>query len=75
VSDELPTPIIDLLPGTYKAPLGITNAYCGYIVPGPDFNTWVNVTTEQGDHYEETNSCTGSFGDLVLGAFTELAAQ
>ena len=72
-SDELPTPIVDLLPGTYKAPLGITNAYCGYIVPGPDFNTFVNVTTDDGDHYEETNSCTSSFGDLVLGAFHELA--
>ncbi len=73
VSADKPTPIIDLLPGTYKFPLGITNAYCGYIVPGPDFNTWVDVTTEQGDHYEETNSCTASFGDLVLGAFVELA--
>ena len=73
VSATLPTPIVDLLPGTYKAPLGITNAYCGYIVPGPDFNTFVNVSTDNGDHYEETNSCTASFGDLVLNAFTELS--
>lgn len=74
LSDTAPTPIADLLPGTYKFPLGITNAYCGYIVPGPDFNTWVDVTKEQADHYEETNSCSGSFGDLVLGAFSELSA-
>ncbi len=73
VSDTLPTPIIDLLPGTYRFPLGITNAYCGYIVPEPDFNTWVDVTKEQADHYEETNSCSVSFGELVLGVFTELA--
>ncbi len=73
ISDTLPTPIIDLLPGTYRAPLGITNAYCGYIVPGPDFNTYVNVTNEQGDHYEETNSCSGGFADQVLGAFSSLA--
>lgn len=73
ISDDHPTPIVDLLPGTYKAPLGITNAYCGYIVPGPDFNTYVTVTTDNGDHYEETNSCSGSFGDLVLGAFSALA--
>jgi hypothetical protein len=73
LSDTLPTPIVDLLPGTYKVPLGITNAYCGYIVPGPDFNTHVNVTNEQGDHYEETNSCSGGFADLVLGAFVSLA--
>lgn len=75
VSDTHPTPIADLLPGTYKVPVGITNAYCGYIVPGPDFNTHVNVTNEQGDHYEETNSCSAGFGDLVLGAFVELAEE
>ncbi len=73
VSDTLPTPVMDLLPGTYKAPLGITNGYCGYIVPGPDFNTFVNVTTENGDHYEETNSCSASFADVVLASFGELA--
>ena len=73
ISDNYDTPIVDLLPGTYKAPLGITNAYCGYIVPNPDFNTYATVLTEDGDHYEETNSCTSSFGELVLGAFTEMA--
>ncbi len=72
LSDTAPTPIADMLPGTYKVPLGITNAYCGYIVPGPDFNTHVNVTNEQGDHYEETNSCSGGFADQVLGAFASL---
>jgi hypothetical protein len=64
--------IADMLPGTYKAPMGITNAYCGYIVPNPDFNTYVSVLTEDGDHYEETNSCSGSFGGIVLDAFASL---
>ncbi len=75
VSASLPTPIADLLPGTYKVPIGITNAYCGYIVPGPDFNTYVNVTTEQGDHYEETNACSAGFSDLVLAAFVSLSEE
>lgn len=72
ISDTQPTPIVDLLPGTYKQPLGITNAYCGYIVPAPDFNTEVSVLTEDGDHYEETNSCSVSFAEIVLDAFVQL---
>jgi hypothetical protein len=72
-SDTVPTPIADLLPGTYKAPLGITNAYCGYIVPEPDFSTYATVLTSDGDHYEETNSCSSSFGELVLAAFLEMS--
>lgn len=61
-----------MLPGTFKAPIGIANAYCGYIVPEPDYNTYVSVLTDDGDHYEETNSCSGSFAPLVLGAFASL---
>lgn len=72
ISDAHPVPIAELLPGTYAVPLGITNAYCGYIVPTPDFSTYVSVLTEDGDHYEETNSCSQSFGDLVLDAFVQL---
>lgn len=74
ITDSGTAPIADLLPGTYKQPIGITNAYCGYIVPVPDFNTGVSVLTEDGDHYEETNSCTASFGDLVLDAYLQLTA-
>lgn len=75
LSHNYTTPIVDLLPGTYKAPLGITNAYCGYIVPEPDFSTYATVLTEDRDHYEETNSCSSSFAELVLNAFTTLAAE
>ncbi len=60
------TPIRDMLPGTFHVPIGIANAYCGYIVPEPDFNTFVSVLTDDGDHYEETNSCSKDFGTLVL---------
>ena len=58
-----------MLPGTYKVPVGIANGYCGYIVPGPDFNTYVSALTEQGDHYEETNSCTPEFAPLIQEAY------
>ncbi|MFN7143328.1 MAG: hypothetical protein ACK4YP_06095 [Myxococcota bacterium] len=61
-----------MLPGTYKAPVGIANGYCGYIVPQPDYNTYVSVLTDDGDHYEETNSCSESFAPLVLEAFASL---
>ncbi|MFZ5478120.1 MAG: hypothetical protein ACOZNI_15235 [Myxococcota bacterium] len=61
-----------MLPGTFKAPIGIANAYCGYVVPEPDFNTHVSVLTDDGDHYEETNSCSVSFAELVLDGFAEL---
>lgn len=65
-------PIMDMLPGTYKQPIGITNAYCGYIVPTPDYNAGVSVLTDDGDHYEETNSCSKDFAGLVQGALLSL---
>ncbi|MDP2312235.1 MAG: hypothetical protein Q8P41_04965 [Pseudomonadota bacterium] len=70
--DAALTTIEAMLPGTYKAPIGVANAYCGYIVPEPDYNTYVSVLTDDGDHYEETNSCSGSFAPLVLNAFAAL---
>lgn len=72
ISDNDSLPIRDMLPGTYKQPIGLTNAYCGYIVPFPDFNTGVSVLTEDGDHYEETNSCSKDFGTIVLDAWLNL---
>lgn len=73
ITDEPDLDTIEaMLPGTYKAPVGIVNAYCGYIVPEPDYNTYVSVLTDDGDHYEETNSCSGSFAPLVLEAFASL---
>jgi hypothetical protein len=61
--------IADLLPGTFKAPIGIANGYCGYVVPDPDFSTYVSVFTENGDHYEETNSCSRSLAPILFEAF------
>jgi hypothetical protein len=65
-------PINDMLPGTFKAPIGIANAYCGYIVPQPDFSDYVSIFTDDGDHYEETNSCSRDFAPLVQQGFIEL---
>ncbi len=65
-------PIRDMLPGTYRAPMGITNGYCGYIVPDPDFNTYASALTEEGDHYEETNSCSREFTTAVQKGFVSL---
>lgn len=74
LSDTGASSISDLIPGTYKVPLGITNAYCGYIVPAPDFNTYVSVLTpDNGDHYEETNSCSKDFAPLLQDAWLALA--
>lgn len=74
LSDTGAGSIADLIPGTYKVPLGITNAYCGYIVPAPDFNTYVSVLTpDNGDHYEETNSCSKDFAPLLQDAWLALA--
>ncbi len=73
MSSEPDAQTIDaMLPGTYRAPIGIANGYCGYIVPQPDYNTYVSVLTDDGDHYEETNSCSESFATLVLAAFASL---
>ncbi len=74
ISDNGVGSIESMIPGTYKVPLGITNAYCGYIVPAPDFNTYVSVLTDDGDHYEETNSCSKDFGNLIQDAWLALEA-
>ena len=70
--DDTVDTIEAMLPGTFKAPVGIANAYCGYIVPEPDYNTYVSVLTDDGDHYEETNSCSVNFAPLVLEAFASM---
>jgi hypothetical protein len=75
ISDDGTPPIDQMLPGRYRAAVGITNGYCGYIVPGPDFNRYVSQLTDDGDHYEETNSCTPSFAPLVQQAYQELTGQ
>jgi hypothetical protein len=69
INDGDETPIADFLTGTYRAPIGIANGYCGYIVPSPDFNTYASQLTEDGDHYEETNSCGKDFAPTILEAF------
>ena len=75
ISDAGAPPLDQILPGTYRAAVGITNGYCGYIVPFPDFNTWVSQLTEDGDHYEETNSCTPQFAPLVQEAYLSLTGN
>lgn len=72
ISADGAPPVADLLPGTFKAPIGIANAYCGYIVPEPDFSTYVSVLTEDGDHYEETNSCSRQFAPILQDAYRAL---
>lgn len=74
LSDTGTGALVDLVPGTWKLPIGLANAYCGYIVPGPDFNTKVSVLTDDGDHYEETNSCSKDFAPLVQDAVLALTA-
>ncbi len=75
ITDDGTPPIDQMLPGTYRAAVGITNGYCGYIVPGPDFNTFVSQLTNDGDHYEETNSCTPAFAPLVLDAYRSITGN
>ena len=67
-------PIAELLPGRFKAAVGIVNGYCGYVVPDPDFSTYVSVLTDNGDHYEETNACSRSFAGMVLEAYRDMAS-
>lgn len=74
ISDAGADTIEAMIPGTYKIPLGIANAYCGYIVPGPDFSTFVSIFTEDGDHYEETNSCSKDFAPLLQDAWLTLTS-
>ena len=55
---------------------GLGNDEIGYLVPPYDYvlsESSPYLSEAPGNHYEETNSCTASFGDLVLNAFHELA--
>jgi hypothetical protein len=74
IASDGAVPIAELLPGRFKAPIGIANGYCGYIVPDPDFSTYASVLTNDGDHYEETNSCSQAFAPIVLDAYARMAA-
>jgi len=59
------TPLLDLLDTKYRAIVGITDNYGGYIVPVPDFNTAVSAFSDDGDHYEEVNSLSEVFATRI----------
>jgi hypothetical protein len=67
-------PLLDHLDTEHRAMLGMTDTYFGYIIPEPDFNRYVSLFTDDGDHYEDTVSGASVFGDRVLQAHEELDA-
>lgn len=69
------TPLLDLLDTPYRSILGITDNYGGYIVPPQDFNTTVSAFSDQGDHYEETNSLSPVFATRIQEAQARISAR
>ncbi len=61
-------PLLDHLDTEYRAILGMTDSYFSYVIPEPDFNRYVSLFTDDGDHYEDTVSGAAVFGDRVLEA-------
>lgn len=66
------TPIRKMMTGKYKFIVGLADNEIGYIVPPEDFNHDVKVISEQGDHYEETNSLGPRTAGIVIGKVKEL---
>ncbi len=74
LSEDSAPPLDARLPGRFRAPVGIANGYCGYVVPEPDFSTYASVLGDNGDHYEETNACSRWFAPLLFDAYDALLA-
>jgi hypothetical protein len=72
--DPAHAPLLDLLDTEHRAMLGMTDTYFGYIIPQPDFNRYVSLFTDDGDHYEDTVSGASVFGERVLEAHEALDA-
>lgn len=68
-------PLLEHLDTKHRAMLGMTDTYFGYIIPEPDFNRYVSLFTNDGDHYEDTVSGASVFGDRVLRAHEALDAR
>jgi len=66
--DPATPPLLDLLDTEYRAALGMLDNYGGYIVPQPDFNTYIWLMTDDGDHYEDTVSMSYLFGTKLAEA-------
>lgn len=66
--DPAHVPLLDHLDTEYRAIIGMTDSYFGYIIPEPDFNVAVSLFTDDGDHYEDTVSASPKFGTRLLEA-------
>lgn len=68
-------PMLEGLDTELRAAWSMTDSYLSYVVPEPDFNRWVSLLTDDGDHYEDTVSPSAVFGTRVLEAQQRLAAR
>ena len=66
--DPTHVPLLDLVDTEYRAIIGMTDSYFGYVVPEPDFHFAVSLLTDDGDHYEDTVSPAHMFGTRILEA-------
>ena len=76
--DSKVKPILDAWLTTdvsYRAVIGMADNYLSYIIPEPDFNSWVTVLGKDGDHYEDTVSPTHDFASRVLAAQQRIDAR
>ncbi len=71
--DPAVLPLLDHLDTEYRAVVGMADSYISYIVPAPDFNPSISLFTDDGDHYEDTVSPSGSFAPRIQEAQAEIA--
>lgn len=68
-------PMFDAFDDEYTAVLSMADNYMSYIVPEPDFNTWVSLLSDDGDHYEDTVSPGLKFATRVQEAQAAIEAR
>lgn len=72
--DGAAPPLRALLPGEYRAVIGLANGYVGYVVPEPDYSLVTNaITGLEGNHSEEWYSAGEQMAPVVQAGWASLA--
>ena len=71
--DPAVPPMAELLPGPYRAVIGLANGYIGYVIPEPDYSSFTNaITGIEGNHSEEWYSGGDLMGPTIQAGWAEL---
>jgi hypothetical protein len=74
LANEAVAPMADVLPGPYKAAIGLANGYVGYVIPEPDYHPLAGpLTGLEGNHSEEWYSAGDQLAPVMFAALAGAA--